>query len=111
MRCEKLDSMVRGWFVGNFTPTLYETNALEAAVKTYQAGDYEAWHYHKIATEITVIVSGEVEMNGSRYQAGDMIVVEPNEGTDFRALTDAVNVVIKIPGANNDKYLRGQENA
>ena len=105
MRVEKLDNMVKGWFVGNFSPTLLQTNDAEVAVKSYKAGDAEGWHFHKIATEITVILSGEVEMNGVRYGAGDMIVMEPNEGTDFRAVTDAMNVVVKMPGANNDKYL------
>lgn len=111
MRKARLEEMVRGWFVGNFSPTLYPTNEVEVGVKTYKAGDAEAWHYHKIATEITVIVSGEVEMNGERHAAGDIIVIEPNEGTDFRAVTDAVNVVVKLPGANNDKYLREETGA
>ena len=44
-------------------------------------------------------------MNGIRYKAGDIIEIKPLEGTDFKAITDSQNVVIKIPGANNDKYL------
>ena len=106
MRRDTLDAMVRGWFVGNFTPSLYQTNDVEVAVQRYKAGDYETWHYHKIATEINVIVQGEVEMNGQRFGVGDIVVMEPGEGTDFRALTDVVNVVVKLPGANNDKYLQ-----
>ena len=97
--------MVKGWFVGNFTPTLLQTNDVEVAVKHYKAGEREDWHFHKIATELTVVLSGEIEMNGTRYKEGDIIVMEPNEGTDFLAVTDAANVVVKIPGANNDKYL------
>ena len=97
MRVEKLDNMTRGWFVGNFEPTLHATGDVEVAVKTYRAGDYEPTHHHKIAQEITVIISGEVEMNGVRYQAGDIVVMEPDEATDFRALTDAINVVVKLP--------------
>ena len=108
MQTAKLDSMIRGWFVGNFTPTLYQTKDVEVGVKRYAAGDYEEWHYHRIATEITVIIEGEVEMNGRRFAAGDVVTIEPGEGTDFRAITDAVNVVVKIPGASDDKYLRGQ---
>ncbi len=105
MKVEKLDKMVKGWFVGNFEPTLYRTNACEVAVKKYQAGDREGKHYHKIATEITVIVEGTVRMNGAEYSRGDMIVEEPGDVTDFEAVTDVVNVVVKLPGANNDKYL------
>ena len=76
------------------------------ALKKYKKGDYEKAHYHKIATEFTVIVSGRVRMNGKEYIEGDIIVIEPNDSTDFEALEDnTVNVVVKIPGANNDKYL------
>lgn len=97
--------MTNGWYVGNFEPTLFKTNAVEAAIKTYQAGDHEDRHYHKIATEITTIVSGKVRMNDIEYLAGDIIVIAPNESTDFFALEDTVTSVVKIPGANNDKYL------
>lgn len=42
MLCKKLDDMTRGWFVGNFEPSLYITNDVEVAVKQYKAGDFEA---------------------------------------------------------------------
>ena len=106
MKIAKLEDMVKGWFVGNFEPTLLKTNDVEVAVKSYKKGDYEDRHYHKIATEITVIVSGRVKMNGVEYTKGDIVVIEPMESTDFEALEDNTqNVVVKYPGANNDKYL------
>lgn len=106
MKTARLEDMVKGWFVGNFEPTLYPTNDCEVAVKAYAKGDREDTHYHKIATEITVIVSGSVRMSGIVYTAGDIIVMEPNDTTDFECLEDGTkNVVVKIPGANNDKYL------
>ena len=104
MRKAKLEDMVRGWFVGNFEPTLCNTEAVEVGVKSYVAGEYEPTHHHRVATEITVIISGEVEMNGARHGAGDIIVIEPYEATDFRALTEVTNVIVKLPGATNDKY-------
>jgi quercetin dioxygenase-like cupin family protein len=98
--------MVKGWFIGDFEPSLFKTNEVEVAVKSYKKGDSEAKHYHKIATEYTVIISGCVKMNGVEYQTGDIIVMEPNDATDFESLEDGtVNVVVKIPGANNDKYI------
>jgi quercetin dioxygenase-like cupin family protein len=105
MKNFSLDDMVKGWFVGGFEPTAFSTDACEVAVKKYKAGDYEAAHYHMVATEITVVVSGEVEMCGKRWGSGDIIVLAPGETTDFRALTDAVNVVVKSPGALNDKFV------
>ncbi len=108
MKIAKLNEMTKGWFVGNFSPTLHATEAVEVAVKEYPAGFSEAWHYHKIATEFTVIITGEVEMNGKRYGKGDIIVIPPGEGTDFKALTPAVTTVVKLPGATNDKYLANE---
>lgn len=104
MRVEHLDDMTKGWFVGNFEPSLYKTNDCEVAVKTYKKGDKEGKHFHKIATEITVIIKGRVRMFEQEFSEGDMVVVEPGETTAFEALEDTMNVVVKLPGANNDKY-------
>lgn len=106
MKVSNLKEMVNGWFIGNFSPSLYKTKEVEVAVKSYKKGDKEASHYHKIATEYTVIVKGRVLMNNIEYGEGDIIVMEPNESTDFECLTEEViNVVVKLPGANNDKFL------
>ena len=101
----RLDRFTKGWFVGDFTPTLQATRDVEVAVKYYRAGEAEAAHYHKIAREFTVVVSGSIRMSGRDFHAGDIVVIEPGEATDFQAVTDAVTTVVKIPGAPNDKYL------
>lgn len=105
MKTARLDDMTKGWFVGNFTPTLFNTNDVEVAVKEYKKGQKEARHHHKIATEITVVISGKIRMNDIVYLKGDIIVMYPNEAADFEALEDTISAVVKIPGANNDKYL------
>ena len=97
--------MIGGWFIGNITPCVFSTPDVEVAVKKYRKGDYDAKHYHKLATEITLIVSGKVQMNGVEYKEGDILVIEPLEATDFLVLEDTITTVVKIPGATNDKYL------
>lgn len=104
MKKARLEEMVKGWFVGNFNPTIIKTKCIEVAVKNYPKGYHESRHYHKIATEITVISLGHVRMNGIEYKEGDIILVEPLESTDFEALEDTITTVVKYPGANNDKY-------
>lgn len=101
----KLNEMIKGWFVGDFSPTTLKTNACEVGLKYYKMGDCELPHFHKVATEITLIVSGRVRMMGKEWGEGDIIVLAPGEVTDFEALTDSVNVVVKLPGALNDKYI------
>lgn len=105
MKIAKLENMKGGWFIGNFEPSLFKTNDCEVAVKTYKKGDKEDAHYHKIATEYTCVVKGKVRMFDQVFDAGSIIVVEPGDATAFEALEDAMNVVVKMPGVNNDKYL------
>lgn len=105
MKHAQLDNMVKGWFVGDFAPTAFKTEACEVAVKNYKAGDKENAHFHKISTEITLVLSGKVKMSGKEWNAGDIIVLSPGEITDFEAITDTVNIVVKTPGALNDKYV------
>lgn len=97
--------MIKGWFIGNFEPTLFNTDQFEVAVKYYSKDDHEASHVHKIATEYTVIVLGDVEMNGIKYSKGDIIEIPPGEYTDFKVLSEtAITCVVKVPCVKNDKY-------
>lgn len=105
MKHEKLENMVNGWFIGDFSPTVLNTENIEAAIKKYKRGDYEKKHHHKIATEITVIILGKVKMNEIEYVSGDIIIINANEATDFEALEDTITAVIKIPSVRGDKYL------
>jgi quercetin dioxygenase-like cupin family protein len=106
MQISKLNDMVRGWFIGGFEPTLYKTTDVEVAVQSFKAGEKEAEHVHRIATEITVIVSGKARMSGNIVSAGDIVTILPGEFTDFEALEDTTTTVVKLPGALNDKYLK-----
>jgi len=102
MKNFKLEDMFNGWFVGDFSPTVFTTKDCEVAIKSYQKGNKEEEHYHKIATEITVIIEGRVRMCGQEWGKGDIIIVEPGESTAFEALSKCTNVVVKIPGAVSD---------
>ncbi len=104
MHKSHLDEMIKGWFVGGFQPSVFSTEAVEVGVKRYQAGDAEARHHHKVATEITVFLDGRARMNGAEFGPGDILTIPPGESTDFLALTDLTTVVVKLPGARNDKY-------
>lgn len=104
MKNARLEAMFKGWFVGAFEPTLLHSDACEVAIKHYRAGDREELHHHRVAVEVTAIVSGTVKMMGRTWGPGDIIVIEPGEATDFYAISDAVNVVVKLPSARDDKY-------
>jgi quercetin dioxygenase-like cupin family protein len=100
----KLSEMKGGWFVGDFEPSVLRIPGAEVAVKTYARGAREGRHVHRVAHELTLVLGGEVQMNGERFGHGDIIVLEPGEPTDFEALTDVTTVVVKVPSVAGDKY-------
>lgn len=101
----KLSKMFRGWFIGNFEPSVKKTRLFEVAVQNYKRGDYEPSHHHKKSCEITVIARGKAKMNNKFYQEGDIILLKPNTSSDFKALSKVMTVVVKIPSVKGDKYL------
>lgn len=101
----RIDHFTKGWFIGDFTPTLLGTKEFEVAIKHYRKGDKEPLHEHRISTEFTVIVVGTVKMNGNPFSKGSIVRINPYESTDFEALEDTITVVIKVPCAPTDKYL------
>ena len=44
-------------------------------------------------------------MNGRTYGAGDIIILDPGDATDFRTLEPTTTVVVKMPSVAGDKYL------
>ncbi|KKU68820.1 MAG: hypothetical protein UX89_C0001G0011 [Parcubacteria group bacterium GW2011_GWA2_47_16] len=105
MKVLKLKDYTRGWIIGDITPAILQTKAFEFCVKDYMAGDSEAAHVHKVATEISVVVTGSFKMNNTVLKAGDVLVMEPNDVGQFSCLEDGSIAVVKIPSVRGDKYL------
>ena len=97
--------MTKGWFVGDFEPTVLRTKNCEVGVKHYISGTKEIAHYHKEAEELTVVISGKVQMNNEVFEAGDIVKVFKNEIIEFEALEDSITVVYKSASLVGDKYL------
>lgn len=108
MKYAHIKDMNKGWFVGNFQPSLMPLNECEVALKYYKAGDSEPEHVHKVATEITVVVYGRIRMAGKEFMQGEMVMISPGEPTDFLALEDSATTVVKSPCVPGDKYLTGK---
>jgi len=99
-----LKNFIKGWFIGDFSPTLFATDQFEIAVKRYTTGERESAHVHKVASEYTLVVSGKVRMKNVEYGPDDIVVIPPGEATDFEVLESAVTVVVKVPCVKGDKY-------
>lgn len=104
MKISRLENYKKGWVIGDFEPSLIRTKEVEVCVRKYEAGDREARHVHKIADEITIIVSGKFVMNGKELAEDDVVFLEKGEPVDFECLDAGYNTVIKVPSIIGDKY-------
>lgn len=101
----KMSHFKTGWFVGDFDPAVFKTDAIEIGYKKYAAGERDPKHYHKIATEYSLILSGVVQFNGIEISAGNIVKISPNEVNTFESITDSELIVIKHPSVIGDKYI------
>ena len=104
MKIQKINAMWRGWFIGDFEPTALKTKDFEVGLLTHKKGEFWRAHYHKIATEINVLVSGSMTISGKDIFPGDIFVLEPHEIAEPLFHEDCVIVCIKTPSIPGDKY-------
>lgn len=104
MKIEKLDNMTRGWFIGDFEPSVLRTKDFEAGIAHHKKGELWPAHYHAIATEYNVLVSGKVSICNEIIEPGTVFVIDPMEVADPVFLEDSTIVVIKVPAVSGDKY-------
>lgn len=105
MQIERLSSMKRGWFIGDFDPSVFRSPAFEVGILTHSRGEIWPTHYHKIATEYNVLLSGSMTINGYQISVNDIFILEPGEVASPVFLTDCVVLCVKVPSLPSDKYI------
>lgn len=105
MQVHNLSEFKGGWFLGNFTPSLHQSNCFEVAVKKFFKGDKEPAHFQKISTEITVVLMGKIRLGDRVFNSKEIIIIEPLESVDFECLENCEIVCIKFPSLPEDKVL------
>ena len=106
MRKFKLsESGARGWFIGDFPEAVVRTRDFEVCWQGNTAGTKDRPHIHKIITEVQLITSGRMRINGVEFGPGDIYVSEPGEEYHAEYLEDTEVVAIKFPSIPDDKYL------
>lgn len=98
-------SLKGGWFIGNFDPTLYKTEACEVAYKYHFPGEDWPEHYHQHSDEINYLVSGQMEINGQKIEAPRVFIIKKGEAAKPRFITTVSLIVVRVPGIPNDKVL------
>jgi quercetin dioxygenase-like cupin family protein len=91
-------------------PENFRFNGLVPFDMSIKKGEIEASHKQLIATEITVVIEGEIRLGNSVFSRGDVISILPHEVADFESLTDSSLVCIKFPSIPNDKVIVNESN-
>jgi quercetin dioxygenase-like cupin family protein len=105
MKIKKLKDFKRGWFIGDFEPSLLKTKDFEIGIGHHKKGEKWDVHYHKQGTEYNYLISGKMVIQDKEINAGDLFIIEPWEIADPEFLEDCHVVVVKVPGRSNDKFI------
>ena len=102
---DKLEDMHRGWFIGDFEPSIYRTDGFEVGVLTHPKGEEWPAHYHKEAIEINVLIEGRMKIAGRIIEPGDIFTFLPYDIAVPEFLEDCKIVCVKTPSIPTDKYV------
>jgi hypothetical protein len=105
METFKLNNFHRGWFIGDFEPSCFKQGDFEVGILTHKKGEKWPTHFHKLATEINLILKGKMIIQGRKLKKDDIFILRPNEIADPIFLTDCNILVIKSPSIVGDKYI------
>jgi hypothetical protein len=105
MKMDRIERMVRGWFVGGFEPTAHHTMEFEVGYRVHPAGSKEL-HYHTRVKEINLMITGRMTLQGREIVPGDIFVIEPWEITKAEFLEDSGIVCVKVPSGNDKVNLQ-----
>lgn len=105
MKVGKISNFYRGWVIGNFEPSLLKTKDFEVGILHHPKGEKWPAHYHKIATEYNILITGTMKLCDIELVPGDTFILEPYEVADPTFHEDCTIVCIKVPSSTTDKYL------
>jgi len=104
MKTYNINDMYRGWFIGNFEPSVFKTDQFEVALLFHPKGEKWPKHFHKEADEINVLISGKMFLNGTLIEPSTIIHIEKNEIAEPEFLEDCKLICVKFPSVPGDKY-------
>jgi hypothetical protein len=104
MKLAKLKDFYRGWFIGNFEPSIHATDYYECGILSHKKSEVWPKHYHKIATEINVLIEGSMTICGKEIFKDDIFILHPGEIADPVFHEDCKILCIKMPSIPSDKY-------
>jgi quercetin dioxygenase-like cupin family protein len=104
MKKTRIEDYKRGWFIGDFEPSLLKTKDFEVSYMRHSKGEVWPAHYHKRSEEYNVLIEGKMIIQGQLLVSGDVFMFEKDEIADPVFLEDCKLIVVKVPSVIGDKY-------
>jgi len=100
---DRIENYIRGWFIGNFEPSILKTKEFEVAIISHHKDEKIPLHYHSELEEYNVLLSGSMIVNNETLSEGDIFVLVRKEVVDVTVLEDSKVLCIKVPSIPEDK--------
>ena len=101
-----LGKFVRGWFVGNFHPTLLRTSDFEVGINIHKKTvDSYDFHYHEEVEEFNILIWGNMILNNVNITQGQYFNVKPRQITCSIYTEDTMILCVKSISSPKDKFL------
>jgi quercetin dioxygenase-like cupin family protein len=104
MKLSNIKDMTRGWFIGDFEPSILRTKDFEVGLLTHKKGEVWPKHYHALSTEYNVLIEGSMTVQGTQINPGDIFIFEPMEIADPVFHEDCKVLCVKVPSVIGDKH-------
>ena len=101
---QTLDSMKRGWLVGNFEPSILKTDLFEVAYMKHKKDEYWPPHTHNEINEYNVLIKGKMKINNESLEEGSVFIIPKGMLSHARFLKDCEVLCIKVPSVPSDKH-------
>jgi hypothetical protein len=98
-----IDSFVRGWFIGDFEPSILRTKTWEVALLRHNKGEKWDFHYHAQADEVNVLLNGRMMLNGYEIRSRNVFTIPKKQIACPFFLEDCLILCIKTPSVIGDK--------
>jgi len=104
MEVYKLSDFWRGWFIGDFEPSVLRTKDFEIGSVVHKKGEDWPRHFHRESDEYNLLIAGKMIICDQKLSSGDVFVIRKNEIAEPEFLEDCTVVVVKVPSVIGDKY-------
>ena len=100
----RIESMTRGWLIGDFTPSILKTSQFEVGYLSHKKGEIWPAHVHNDANEYNVLIRGRMQVNNEIIEQGTIFIIQKGMLTKAVFFEDCEVLCIKCPSKPSDKY-------